>query len=801
MNNNIRFAFRNILKNKINSLITVIGLTIAFACLLLIFLYVSQEFSYNNFHAKKNKIFRANYVMRLANNTEKEGLLFDQELTGIIKDKVPQVNNCTAFRSAHHPSLIFENTNLEENLCITEADFFDMFSFKLLFGNKDKLFQNPDEIVITVSLANKFQAIHSCSKEELLGKNVFFPKTGNQPFIITGILEDVPENSSIQFDALIPYKYSETFPWSDNTFGKSSIFYEVNLEENVLLAEQQVGSTIKEYYKEVIKRNQGWKYLAGTDECLEPFALSLNDVYLSNINSDYERTNSKTSLFILSVIGFLILIIACSNFVILSLGQSFNRIGEVSVRKAIGAGTLNIFNLFFIENVILTCFAFILGIALSYTLLPIFNTLAQNEIFIELINIYQVLTFVLLILFAIVLATSTIPIVKLLKAQSNQLSSRFQNNKIKSGNTRVFITLQYILSIVLIILTLSIVHQTNYMKYKDLGFSADNIINLRVYHLNKSEKIALHDQLIKNPGIVDLSFTDRNYVSGRSSGHVRDKNGELIEARVLNVDYNYISTLNLTLLQGENFSPSNSGKQSTIINERLATALDIKEDAVGQIINMYGNDIRIIGIVKDFHFDSMKKELEPLMLSLRTDYGNRGKFIFIKYHPTALSQLIPFMQKTWEEIAPGKEFDFNFWDKQLNERYQSEERWSQIVGYAAIIAIIISSLGLLGLTILVINRRIKEVGIRKINGAKVSEILTMLNKDFIKWVVIAFVIACPIAYYLTNKWLENFAYKTTLSWWIFALAGALALGIALLTVSWQSWNAANRNPVEALRYE
>jgi putative ABC transport system permease protein len=197
----------------------------------------------------------------------------------------------------------------------------------------------------------------------------------------------------------------------------------------------------------------------------------------------------------------------------------------------------------------------------------------------------------------------------------------------------------------------------------------------------------------------------------------------------------------------------------------------------------------------------MKEKIEPLLLLPRIEESNRGNYIFIKYQTEQLSQVIPFIRNTWEKIAPDKELDFKFWDEQLNQRYQAEERWSQIIGYAAIIAIIISSLGLFGLTLIVINRRVKEIGIRKISGANVMEVITMLNKDFVKWVIIAFVIATPIAYYAMNKWLENFAYKTTLSWWIFALAGLLALGIALLTVSWQSWKAASRNPVESLRYE
>ncbi|MBI9069730.1 MAG: ABC transporter permease [Salinivirgaceae bacterium] len=801
MKSNIQLAIRNILKNKVNSFITIGGLTVAFACLLLIYMYVSQEFSYNNFHSNKDKIFRANYSTKYANGREGTSLLFDSKLSGIIKDKVPQVNKCTAFRSAHGPTLIFEENNFEEKVCIAEPDFFDMFSFKLLIGNKEKLFENPDEIVITSSLANKFQAINSCTKEELMGQHVFFQNTGDQQFVISGIMEDVPKNSSIQFDALIPYKYEAAFSHSNNTFGNSSIFYEINQNEDAQQAELQINETISEYYKDLVAKQQSRSFFANTADCFVPFSLSLNDVYLSKIDSDYEENNSKTSLYILSAIGFLILIIACSNYMMLSLSQAFKKVGEVGIRKAIGARPVNIFGLFFTENIILTFAALAIGAFLCTLLLPIFNQLAYTEIYTGIINISQIVAFVALILSIVVLTTSLIPILKLTKIQPNLLLSKNLKSGNKNSITQLFVTLQYVLSIILIILTISIVRQTNYMKYKDLGFSAENIIDLRIYHLDDNQKIALRDELRNNAGIVNFTLTDRNYTGGRSDNFIKNKEGELSQTRLLSVDHNYISTLSLKLTQGDNFAETSSSSQSIIINEKLLSFLGFKDDAIGQSLSMDGKNYRIMGVVKDFHYDSMKEEIQPLVLLPRTVESKRGKFIFIKYNSAQLSQLIPFIQKTWKRIAPDKELDFKFWDEQLNQRYQSEERWSQIIGYAAIIAIIISSLGLFGLTLIVINRRVKEIGIRKISGAKVMEVITMLNKDFIKWVAIAFVIACPLAYYVMHKWLENFAYKTPISWWVFALAGLLALGIALLTVSWQSWRAATRNPVEALRYE
>ncbi len=801
MNNNLKYAFRNIRKNKVSSIITVTGLSVAFACLLLIFLYVTQEFSYNNFHANKDSIFRVNYSIQYVDGGEDKTALLNAELSKILKEKVPQVNRSTAFRGAFKTTMIYEHQNLEEDLCITEPDFFNMFSFKVISGNKNKFLINPDELVITRNLANKFMAISRCSMEELIGKSVSFMETGDQIFTISGILEDVPKNSSLQFSALIPYKYEGNFPMSNNMFGNSNIYYEINGQEITSNVEAQIKLVVQNYYQNLIEQFKGYKVFADTEDCFQPFMLSLDKTYLNPISSDYERNNSKTSLYILSVIGILILIIAGSNFIMLSLGQAFKKVGEVGIRNTLGARKMNIFSIFFSENLILTFIAFILGAAICVLLLPVFKNLAPNEIYTNLINIPEIVLFVIVCLFIIALSTSIIPVLKLVNIQPNLLSSKKLRLGKGSGVTQIFVTLQYGLSILLIILTISVIRQTNYMKYKDLGFSSENIIDLRTYHLTTGERTVLRDRLKTFPGTINITLADRDYTGGRSSEGVKNSKGENINTRILNVDNNYIPTLNLNLIEGENFTELSSYNESIIINEKLLAALDLKDNPVGNTVMMNGEHFRIVGVIKDFHYDSMKEEIMPLILSPRTNNGDRGNFIFIRYNPKQLATLLPFIQRTWKEIIPDKELDLKFWNDQLNNRYQAEEQWSRIIGYASVIAIIISSLGLFGLTLMAVNIRKKEIGIRKINGAKISEVMAMLNKDFVKWVVISFLIATPIAWYAMHKWLENFAYKTELSWWIFALAGLLALGIALLTVSWQSWRAATRNPVEALRYE
>jgi len=788
------------MKNKLNSLITVIGLSFASACLLLIYLYVSQEIGYNSFHENKESIFRVNYFIGHADGTKVSSIYLDPKLSEILKNKIPQVKRSTAFRNAHNPSMKFENQNFEEKTFITEQDFFKIFSFKMIIGNKDKVFENPDEIVITLSLADKFAAIDSCTKEELIGKPVFFIKTGDQPFTISGIMEDVPKNSSLQFDALIPYKYEGAFNSSSNMFGNSTIFYKVTGNENTHLAEEQINKLLKEHYTNLLDEQKNRNVLINSDEAFTAFSLPITETYLSKVNTDYELKNDRTSLYILSIIGALILIIACINFVLLSLGQSFSKEREVGIRKAMGAGKRNIFSLFFTKSLIITSVSVLLGVELCFLFFPVFNEIAQNGIYTGLIILPHVFVFVIACVLFIVMSTSFFPIVKLTGIQPNQTIEKHDKGE-KVNITGIFVMLQYGLSIVLIILTIAVVRQTNYMKHKDLGFSSQNILYLRVYQIDNSDKLALRDRLKNYPGITDVTLTDRDFIDGRGNNRIKNNKGEYILTRILNVDKNYVPTLNLKVIQGENFTDEIQENQSVIVNEKLLLRLGFDDSIVGQIIQMDGKNLRISGVVKDFHFDSLKEEIEPLMLILRTYTGDRGNFLFIKYRADQLDKVMQFILETWKDIAPGKELDFKLWDEQLNQRYKAEEKWSKIIGYASLVSIIISSLGLLGLTLLVINRRVKEIGIRKINGARISEVMVMLNTTFIRWVTISFIIACPIAWYVMHKWLENFAYKEKLSWWIFALAGIIALGTALLTVSWQSWRAATRNPVEALRYE
>ena len=479
------------------------------------------------------------------------------------------------------------------------------------------------------------------------------------------------------------------------------------------------------------------------------------------------------------------------------------KIGDVGIRKAMGAKAGDIFNVFLSEGFMLTFVAFALGGLLCALFIPVFGHLSETEILTQFINIPQVAGFVVILFLVISVITSTVPVLVFAKVNPHQMASNKINVGNKSRLSQIFVSFQYSLSIILIIITLFIVRQSNYLKNQSLGLDANNIIDVRIGRVDNDKKETLKNLLRECPGVINLTMTDRNFMNGSSNDYVDRGDGERVSVYKFKIDENFLSTLDIKLIQGNNFTQGNirPNDRGIIVNKAFTKAFCIDDDPVGKTYNISGSIFTIIGVVEDYHFSDLKRKVKPAMLHARTNYGNGYGSILVRYFPEHLNEVVEYIKKCYDQVAPGKTLTYNFWNEQLNQRYQTEERWSKIIGYSAAIAIIISSLGLFGLTVLLINQRIKEIGVRKVNGAKSIEVLFTINKSFIGWLIGSLIIAIPIAYYLVDKWLANFPYKVDVSWWIFILAGSLALLVALLTVSFQSWKAATLNPVEALRYE
>jgi putative ABC transport system permease protein len=803
MKANLFYAFRNIRNNSTNSIITVFGLSVAIACCLIIYFYINQEYCYNSFHQNADRIYRINYSARGVNESYKDVRL-EPEIADRLKKEIPQVEKSTQYRSAFEQVLSFNNKYFDVATSYAGEDFFEMFSFKFLAGNPKDVLSNPNEVVITRELANKLLD-GNANYGKLVGKTVEYSLAfGKNPFKIVGIIEDIPKNSSIHFEAAVSGKTARNFGGCDNYIGYTSIFYMVKGNANAKDAESKVNRFIMAYYKDRVERMQSRNQMPKTNDAFAPFVLPLRKVYTEGeINNCSEKSVRKSNFIVLSTIGLLILIIACSNYTILSLGQYLKKIGDVGIRKAMGANAGDIFSIFLSEGFILTLMAFVAGGILCGLFMPVFEKLAQTQLLPQLVSIPKVIPFVVILFLSISVITSLVPVLVFSKVSPQQMAGKKKMIGNKSKLSQVFVSIQYSLSIILMIVTIFIVRQSNFMKNRSLGVDSNNIIDIVVSRIDDDKRPAFKEMLRECPGVENLTLACRNFMNGSADDLVNRGDGQQITVFKFKVDQDYIPTLHLKLLQGINFTSANvkAGDRSMIVNKTFVEAFGIEDDPIGKAYNIGNSNFTIIGVVDDYHFFDMREKVYPAMLHARTNYGNDYNTILLKYHPSQLAAVVNHIKKCYEKIAPGKTLSYTFWAEQLNRRYETEERWSRIVGYSSIIAIIISSLGLFGLTILLINQRIKEIGIRKVNGASAFEVLVTINKSFAAWLIGSLIIAIPVAYYIVNKWLENFPYKVEVSWWVFVLAGVIALLVALLTVSWQGWRAATRNPVEALRYE
>jgi len=803
MKTNLTYAYRNIKNNSINSIITVVGLSVAIACCLIIYFYINQEYSFNNFHKNKDKIFRINYTIKYIDSEYKD-VRVEPEIAERLKKEIPQIDKSAEYRHAFQQTLSFRDNFYDVQTSYASEDFFKMFTFNFLAGNASNILTNPNEIVLTRKTAETLAGGNS-NYGDLMGKNVEYPLAfGNIPFKVVGIIDDIPKNSSINFDAVVSGKTGRNFGGCDNYLGYTSVYYMIKDNADARSTEMNVNQFVSKYYKERVTMMQERNELVKTNDAFVPFVVSLKNVYLNgDINNCFERSVEKKNFIVLITIGLLILIIACSNYTILSLGQYLKKIGDVGIRKAMGANSKNIFTVFLSESFILTFASFFLGGVLCSLFIPVFGKLAETEILTHLIDVPDVLLFVFILFFAISVITSIIPVLVFSKVSPHQMAGNKSNIGNKSRLSQVFVSIQYSISIILIIVTLFIVRQSNFMKNRSLGLDTNNIIDIRVNRVDDEGKATFKELLKECPGVINLTMACRNFMNGSSDDYVDKGDGERVDVYKFKVDQNYIPTLDLKLLQGSNFTQSNvkPGDRSIIVNKTFTTAFGIEDDPIGKTYSISGVNFSIIGVVDDYHFADMKQKVNPAMLHARTNYGNSYNDILLRYHPKQLSNVIEHIKKCYQEVAPGKTLTYDFWNERLNQRYETEERWGKIIGYASAIAIIISSLGLFGLTVLLINQRVKEIGVRKVNGATAMEVLITINKAFIGWLIGSIIIAIPVSYYIVDKFLSNFPYKVDLSWWVFILAGTIALLIALLTVSWQSWKAATRNPVEALRYE
>ncbi len=802
-NNYIKVALRYLSRHKGYTLINISGLAVGIACCILIMLFVRSEWSFNRFHAKVERIHRAwleeHYQGEIFRNT-----VTPIPLVPVLQAGLPEVEAACRVASIN-PAIKYGNNIFNDDVNMVDSTFFHVFDFPLLEGAIKNPFATSNSIVITKTAAKKYFGNNTA-----IGKTLELQLGDDKVlFTVTALAKDPPLESNIQFDMLIPFS-NAPFIWSEQT--RTSAWSNVSVASFFLVKEGASIAVVNKKIASILQQLVVKNYKAGEYNVrLQP----LKDIYFNTTLPETLTgySNPKYS-YILGSVGILILLIACINFVTLSVGRSTTRALEVGVRKVLGAERQQLIRQFWGEALLLTLFSFIIGIVLAILFLKPFNALANREL------VFGVDAFTVLFYFVLVLVIGLIagiyPAFVLSGLKPIQvLKGKLQSNGNMGMFRRALVVGQFAASIIMIISTITVGKQLKYLQSKDLGYNREHIV---IVPTNKppGEGAALarklKTELQKAPQVISSTsslYSMANY--GWMSLGYTDENRAFRQFRFNIIDTDFIETMGLQIVKGRNFSKNNPSDSNTIIvNETL-----VKEygwtDPIGQKLPGEYQQ-QVIGVVKDFHFESLHTNIKPAVLSLKADsifsassdvsYSTSPRpRVSVRLRGGNLEENIATLRTAWKAVAGDEDFEYTFLDEALGAAYQQEQRLGNIVQYASFLSIFIACLGLFGLATLVVVKRTKEIGIRKVMGANVSHIVSLLSKEFIVLVGIASLIAFPVAWWALSKWLQDFQFRIAIPIWIFLVSLLVTMIIALVTVSVQTVKAALANPVNSLRSE
>jgi putative ABC transport system permease protein len=793
--NYFKIAFRNLARNKIYSFINIAGLGIGLACALLIMLYVKDEISFDRFHKNVNHIYR---IARKSNGNNVNGT------TGFLQgprftQNVPGVKSFVRVQGGAEDIKKGTEVQEQDGVLSVDSNFFSVFTFPLLSGNPETCLTEPHSIVLSEDAAKKYFATTDAVDKVLMVKE----DTGFVPYKVTAVAKRCPQNSSIQFDALLPFKVSDADAKDTHNWFNSFLTTFVVLNDNVKqqAMEKQMQSfyvaDAKQTFYEMLKNDGG-----NPDDI--PMGTYFLQPYLDmHLNTELPESNGITNTsnpmysYLLSGIALFVLLIACINFVNLTIARSVKRAKEIGIRKVIGSNRKQLIYQFLGESFFLCTVAFALAIALVQLLLPLFNELANKALAISyLFDAKLIAGYIALYIITGLLAGFYPALVLSGYNPVQTLYSRFQIAG-KNYLQKSLVILQFTLASFLIIATCIIYAQFNLLTKADLGYDDNNLVIINKNSLNHTDAAVFKNELLKNPNIVGVSVKN----AGERGTGTKNSVGSTIGFADETVDENYLPLLKIPLVAGRNFSTAfpSDATQSIIVNESFVKAANWK-NPVGETIQILGSSNethRVIGVVKDYHFASLTKKITPQLFSMNGLYGA----YYIKIKPSTAAASLKWIQKIYQQFYPMSPYTYVFKNDENRKQYADVEKWKQIILFGAILTIFISCIGLFGLSVLSAEKRTKEIGIRKVLGASAQQIVTTLSTDFIKLVAIALIIATPLVYIAANKWLLNYPYRIEMSWWLFASAGILVMLIALFTVSFQSIKAAVANPVKSLRTE
>jgi len=802
--NYFKTALRNLMKNKFFSFINIVGLAIGLTCFVLIAVFVYDELSYDTYAANAKDIYRVNLSVT-GNGDVAVYPDVDIAVGEGMKNAFPEIKDFTRLSPATDFVKYDDKQFKEDKLAFADSNFLQMFSIQLIDGsNKDALVQ-PNSVVISKAFAKKyFGDANPVSKSLIIGVGLY-----SALYKVTGVFDKVPNNSHFHFDAFLSMTtWHRTHPtWSN--LGEYTYLL-LNKNTDVKKLEAKFPQLVAKYVVPEVQHDMGVSY-AEAQKSVNTFIFllqPLTDIHLySHTKYEIEPNGDMQYVYIFSVLAIFILLLACVNFTNLSTARAVKRAKEVGVRKVMGSGKLQLIKQFLSESVLMSFCAMLLAIGLIFILLPYFNNVSGKQISVDYFLNYKFIVAMLVLVFFVGIIAGIYPSfflssfnpIKVLKGASVTGNKK---NYLRSG----LIVFQFFVSTALIIATIIVYQQLNYMQNKKLGYNKEQVLFLPDGRLMAQNQDAFKQQLLSDNRVVAASisrsvpgdaFMDGTEIFPKNE----TGNGTEIHANIYHVDYDYLRTLGIRIIRGRNFSKDfqTDSASGVVINEAAVKELGWNNtNAIGKTIVRSGQqEFKVIGVIADFNYTSAKQKIAPLMMMLG---NNHGGFI-IKIKTNDVTGFLNDLKNTWNSFNPQGPLSYNFLDEKFAALYAGELRTKQIFSAFAVIAIIIAGLGLFGLSAFVIEQRTKEIGIRKVLGASIKQVLLLVSKEFLSLVVIAFIISVPVTWWAMHKWLENYAYRINISIGIFAIAGISAVLIALITISFQAIKAAVANPVKSLRNE
>jgi len=799
-NNYLKIALRSLWKNKTQSLINIVGLSVAFGTCLLLFLTGAFQLSYDNFHQHRDRIYRTYFLSMRPDGSPEKNPTMPFPLTPALKAEYPEIEKATrVIWSAGGVRLGDKIFQKQVRAC--DADFLDIFTFPLVKGEAKTALADLNNIVISEKMANDVFG----AGVNPIGKMLEVKNGGTwRSFVVSAIISDPPENSTMDYDALVRIENSPQFPDSKDRWDNQSHEVYVKLAENADQAatEKRLGGIVSKYMKDIeeyMKRNSRGKNERGAyySLLLQP----LTEVH-------YDET-SRSAVIAVMVIGIFILVIACINFINLTIARALTRAREVGVRKSLGAKRWQLFTQVWGETFLLCLLSLIAGLILANAILPKFNQLFGAKLSLALLVTPQAIAVMVLGFLLVTLVAGGYP---------SWVISRFNTVQVLKGQVTMkkpgmlrnsLIVTQFAIACLLIGCTLVMLQQIRYLQDQPLGLNKEQVISVPVG--SEVEGVValqrMRQRLAGESRVVAVTGTNVNIGYGLDGSSSRSRIGFQHKKRDvatdwLRVDYDYLKTLDIKLLRGRDFTPGygQDSISSIVVTEKFAKQLGEK-NPIGTYIqpDSAGQKYQIVGVVADFALYSLRDEVPAVTLQMQRSYPIQ--YIFVRVQPQNLSAAMDVVKAAWKSVAPQTEFKGSFMDENTNNWYRREQRLSTILSSAAIITVVLSCMGLFAVALMTIEQRTKEIGIRKVLGASVTGIVGLLSQDFLKLVLIAIAIATPLGWYAMGKWLEDFAHRIQTPWAIFALAGLAALVIAFLTVSFHCIRAALMNPVRSLRSE